>query len=201
MCPDANKNSEQQVKRIFLSGSRGISRLNDDIRTRIQNIINNGFQVFVGDANGADKALQKFLADAKYQNVTVFCSGNTCRNNIGGWHTHNVRVDSKLKGRDFYTQKDKEMAQRADYGLVLWDGKSAGSISNVFELLKLDKTAVVYFSPEKKFYNIKKLHDAQDLLDLCDGQSIDVIKKKIKLNTAIKQVEDAAQGALALELH
>ena len=195
MCPDTDKNSEQQVKRIFLSGSRGISRLNEDIRTRIQNIINNGFLVLVGDANGADKALQIFLADSKYQNVTVFCSGNSCRNNIGDWKTHNVQVDSKLKGRDFYTQKDKEMAQRADYGLVLWDGKSAGSISNVFELLKLDKSAVVYFSPDKKFYNIKKLHDAKDLLSRCDIQSIDAIKKKIKLTTAIKQVEDAAQAA------
>ena len=195
MCPDTDKNSEQQVKRIFLSGSRGISRLNEDIRTRIQNIISNGFQVLVGDANGADKALQKFLADTKYQNVTVFCSGNSCRNNIGDWKTYNVQVDSKLKGRDFYTQKDKEMAQRADYGLVLWDGKSAGSISNVFELLKLDKTAVVYFSPEKKFFNIKKLDDAKDLLSRCDDKSIDAIKKKIKLNTAIRNVEDAPQGA------
>ena len=195
MCPDTDKNSEQQVKRIFLSGSRGISRLNEDIRTRIQNIISNGFQVLVGDANGADKALQKFLADTKYQNVTVFCSGNSCRNNIGDWKTYNVQVDSKLKGRDFYTQKDKEMAQRADYGLVLWDGKSAGSISNVFELLKLDKTAVVYFSPEKKFFNIKKLEDAKDLLSRCDDKSIDVIKKKIKLNTVIKNAEDAAQAA------
>lgn len=178
MCPDTDKNSEQQVKRIFLSGSRGISRLNEEIRTRIQNIINNGFQVLVGDANGADKALQKLLADSKYQSVTVFCSGNICRNNIGDWNTHNVQVDSKLKGRDFYTQKDKEMALIADYGLVLWDGKSAGSISNVFELLKMAKTAVVYFSPESKFYNIKKLHDAKDLLSRCDDKSIDAIKKR-----------------------
>ena len=33
------------------------------------------------------------------------------------------------------TQKDKAMAAEADYGFVLWDGKSSGSISNVFELL------------------------------------------------------------------
>jgi hypothetical protein len=196
MCPDSDKDSQQHVKTIFLSGSRGISRLNEDIRTRIQNIINNGFQVIVGDANGADKALQKLLADSKYRNVKVFCAANICRNNIGEWKVQNVQVDAKLKGCDFYTQKDKEMASKADYGLVLWDGKSAGSISNVFELLKMHKTAVVYFSPEKKFYNIKKLQDAQDLLNRCDEESIGSIKKKIKLSTAIKNVEAASQGAL-----
>lgn len=179
MCPYPDENAKQPMKTIFLSGSRGINRLNEDIRSRVQKIIENNFLVIIGDANGADKALQKFLKDSGYKNVVVFCAGEACRNNIGTWDVHKVFVDASLKGRDFYTQKDKEMAARADYGLILWDGKSAGSINNVFELLKRDKTAVVYFSPGKTFYDIKNLQDAHNLLKHCDEESIDSIKKRL----------------------
>jgi len=181
---------------VFLSGSRKISRLNQDIITRLQNIIESGLAVIVGDANGADKAFQKFLADANYKNVTVFCSGNECRNNLGGWKIQNVEVDSRLKDRDFYTQKDKVMAIKADYGLILWDGKSTGSVNNVFELLRNEKVAVVYFQPEKKFYNIKNLQEADKLLKRVESEDLEIIKKKIKLTTTVREINEKAQQAL-----
>jgi len=192
-----DKNTEQPMKTIFLSGSRAINRLNDEIRSRVRNIMNNEFRIILGDANGADKALQKFLLDCNYKNVVIFCAGNTCRNNLGNWDVHQVSVDPKLTGRSFYTQKDKEMAIRADYGLVMWDGKSAGSINNVFELLKKNKYAVVYFSPDKEFYNIKQLQDAKNLLKKCDEKSISTIKKKIRLDIVIRSLEAPVQQVLS----
>lgn len=93
----------------------------------------------VGDAGGADKAVQKWLLEQAYSNVTVYCSGSVCRNNLGNWPTKSINVDRSLKGRDFYTQKDKAMAQVANYGLVLWDGKSQGSCNNLKELLQQNK--------------------------------------------------------------
>lgn len=183
---------------VFLSGSRKISRLNEMIRNRINKMIDKGFQIIVGDANGADKALQKFLADVGYSNVVVFCSGQACRNNIGSWSVRQVSVDSKLKGRDFHTQKDKKMAAEADYGLVLWDGKSAGSISNVFELLKREKSVVVYFSPEKQFHTVSHLDDANKLLEKCDKDVIGNISRKIKLSSSIKELKNSTQGNLSL---
>lgn len=153
---------------VFLSGSRKINRLNDVIRGRIQNIVDQGFRVVVGDANGADKAMQTYLAEKLYPNVAVYCAGDTCRNNVGEWKTEKVRVDAKLKGRAFYTQKDKVMASEADFGFVLWDGKSEGSINNVFELLGKGKKAVVYFSPRKEFFNVKSAEDIRELMRLCD---------------------------------
>ena len=91
---------------VFLSGSRGISRLNDKVRDSVKNMMDKKFRIIVGDANGADKALQEFLSDLKYSNVMVFCSGQVCRNNVGNWDIRKVIVDEKLRGRDFYTQKD-----------------------------------------------------------------------------------------------
>lgn len=183
---------------VFLSGSRQLRRLNDVIKARINNMIEKDFRILVGDANGADKAMQNFLSDVNYSNVVVYCAGETCRNNIGNWKVKQVSVDPKLKGRDFYTVKDKEMASKADYGFVLWDGKSAGSINNVFELLKYDKQVVVYFSPEKEFHTISHVNDVNALLKKCDPATVDSISKKIRLRKSIADVQNAAQGNLTL---
>ncbi|MBC6445223.1 MAG: hypothetical protein GDA50_07350 [Alphaproteobacteria bacterium GM202ARS2] len=153
------------TKTVFLSGSRKIGRLNDLVRHRLQNMLDQEFHVIVGDANGADRAFQGYLAEKGYQDVSVFCSGSSCRNNVGQWSVRSVQVDPKLKGRAFYTQKDKEMAAEADYGFVIWDGKSEGSINNIFELLKKGKKAVVYLSRSKSFRNIKSAKDIEDLLE------------------------------------
>jgi hypothetical protein len=167
---------------IFLSGSRTISRLNVKIRQRIKNITDQGFHIIIGDANGADKALQKHLADVQYPSVTVFCSGKTCRNNVGNWDVRQVAVDSKIKGREFYTQKDKAMAAEADYGFILWDGKSTGSINNLLELLKRGKSVVVYFVPEKQFYPLSHLDDVKKILNNCDEAIVSAINKKVDMN-------------------
>jgi len=39
------------------------------------------------------------------------------------------------------------MARTADFGLILWDGKSKGSGSNLKELTGQDKKTLVYLSP------------------------------------------------------
>ena len=67
--------------KVFIGGSRAVSKLNASIRDRIEDVvINRGHTVIVGDANGADKAVQQYLADRHYRHVVVFCMEN-CRNN------------------------------------------------------------------------------------------------------------------------
>lgn len=184
---------------IFLSGSRQISRLNDAIRLRLDTMITKGFRIVVGDANGADKALQRYLADAHYENVMVFCAGDICRNNLGAWPTTIVEVDSRLKGREFYAEKDKAMALEANYGFVLWDGKSSGSISNVFELMKQQKPVVIYFGPKKEFYALKEADDVRQLLHRIDSRDYRAIDDKIHFSRRLRDLRpSASQGVLAL---
>lgn len=178
---------------VFISGSRKISRLNQEIRDRLRNVVSQNFEIVVGDANGADKAVQKYLMEANCRNVTVFCAGNSCRNNVGNWKVSKIQVEPNLKGREFYAKKDKIMAEIADYGLVLWDGKSPGSYSNIMELLKRNKKVLVYFSPERSFITISRLDDAEALLSKCDIVSQDEIKRKIKLPSLIKEIKGMAQ--------
>jgi hypothetical protein len=73
------------MTKVFIGGSRKLSRLNADIRHRLDRIIDGGFAVVVGDANGADKAVQSYLKSKNYDSVEVFCAGKACRNNVGSW--------------------------------------------------------------------------------------------------------------------
>lgn len=182
---------------VFLSGSRKISRVNDAIRQRVDNVVAKRLDIVIGDANGADKAMQAYLAEIGYEHVTVYFVGTQPRNNVGNWRTECIPAPSNLTGRDFYTVKDKKMAQQADFGFVLWDGRSAGSIANVLEMLKFGKKVVVYFGPEKTFYTITSGEDAQQLVDKCDAESLSEIDRKVKLGGALREINQSRQSALA----
>lgn len=52
-----------------------------------------------------------------------------CRNNSGNWPTRQRVAPRGAKGFDYYSIKDRAMAAAAEYGLMLWDGKSKGTSS------------------------------------------------------------------------
>ena len=183
---------------VFLSGSRSISRTNDIIRKHLDNLISRRLYIILGDANGADRAMQSHFAGAGYSDVTVYCAGTRCRNNVGEWATKKVEVKPNIKGREFYQQKDREMVRQADSGFVLWDGKSYGSITNVFELLKSNKNVVLYFGPEKEFYNLNTIDDIDLILSKCAPKTLETINKKNRLPTSFSKNRESAQTSLAL---
>lgn len=75
------------MTKVFIAGSRKLSRLSPEVKARIDAMIEKGFAILVGDANGADQAVQRYLADKGYRNVVVHCMSGNCRNNVGGWPT------------------------------------------------------------------------------------------------------------------
>jgi len=153
---------------IFIGGSRHVSRLPAEVKKRLDNVIASHHQVIVGDANGADKAVQKHFSDASYANVTVFCSGDAPRNNLGSWTTHRVDVPKGTKGFQFYAAKDREMAREADFGLMIWDGKSPGTVLNVLRLVQAGKISVLFNVPDKAAVNVKTVEQYRDLIRQCD---------------------------------
>lgn len=153
---------------IFIGGSRHVSRLPDEVKLRLDNVISRRHHVIVGDANGVDKAVQRYFFDAAYDRVTVFCSGEHPRNNLGQWLTHKVDVPKKLKGFHFYAAKDREMALEADFGLMIWDGKSPGTILNVLRLVRAEKIAVLFSVPNKCTINMKSAIDWKAFIMRCD---------------------------------
>lgn len=150
--------------KVFIGGSRRVPRLNDGVRERVDNIIRKHFTILVGDAPGADKAVQKYLDDKQYRNVVVYCSGDSCRNNVGRWETRSVAPPSSRKDFHFYAAKDLAMADDADYGFMLWDAKSRGTLTNVANLVRRGKKVLVYLSAAETFVQIGTDHDLEELL-------------------------------------
>lgn len=56
-----------------------------------------------------------------------------CRNNVANWLTREVAAPRGAKGFDYYSVKDRAMAEAAEYGLMLWDGKSKGTVNKCRE--------------------------------------------------------------------
>jgi hypothetical protein len=166
---------------VFLGGSRKISQLNPKIRQRIDNVLSKGFAVLIGDAHGADKAIQKYLAQKGYRNVTVFCSGKECRNNIGKWKCELVDTNRTTKDFRFYAQKVARMSDDADYGFFLWDGKSKGTLNNIVRLLSRNRSALVYLSPRKTFMTIKDINSLNGVINQCDPKTAGSLRQVLKI--------------------
>ncbi len=144
---------------VFVGGSRRITDLPMEAKIRLDNVVNRGLSILVGDANGVDKAVQRHLAKAKYDKVTVYCTGDKSRNNIGGWETRNVRTEEREKNFQFHAAKDREMARQAMYGLMIWDGKSCGTVLNILRLVKHSKKAVLVCVAERSEVEFRSRKD------------------------------------------
>jgi hypothetical protein len=148
----------QPEARVFVGGSRRLSRLNKDVKCRLDRVIEKGLTVIVGDANGADKAVQRYLSSKRYEKVIVFCMAGECRNNLGSWPTRQVTAASDVRrGSLYYGTKDRAMGSEADYGLMLWDGKSRGTLTNIEDLLRREKPVVVYLAADGSFVTLRQL--------------------------------------------
>ena len=150
--------------KVFIGGSRRVSRLNAAVHARLDKIMENGLPVIIGDANGADKAVQQYLSSKHYDKVEVFCSGLACRNNIGHWDTRLIHADKHNRGRQFYAAKDRAMTTEATYGLMVWNGKSTGTLLNILRLLRQAKKVVVYNVPKRQFTELKSYDQWQSFI-------------------------------------
>jgi hypothetical protein len=76
------------------------------------------------------------------------------------------------------------MAEAAEYGLMLWDGKSKGTVNNVVNLSRDHKPVVVYVAPTKQFRTIKTFDDIKGLLAQGDSDSVERIVSELHLHVA-----------------
>lgn len=152
------------MTKVFIGGSRRINRLNAAVKRRIDNIIRKGLIILIGDANGADKAVQSYLACRGYPNVTVFCAGRECRNNLGAWEVNRVTTANKSRSFEYYATKDRAMAERASCGFMIWDAKSKGTLNNIVTLLEQKKAVLIYLAQAKSFHTLRNAEDLAALL-------------------------------------
>ena len=167
----------------------GIKTIDQKIKDRIDNIINSGFAIVVGDADGADCAIQSYLLSKNAIDVTIYCSGLNARNNVGGWPVKTIETKHTEGSRQFFTAKDLAMADIADYGLMIWDNKSTGTLSNVIELLAREKKSLVFVNKEKNFSAISSVEHLEILIGNMSDFSQKKADKKIGVNKRISAMK------------
>lgn len=176
------------VLKIFIAGARNITSLDDTVKARLMSIYNNKHSVFIGDCYGVDTAVQDFFIKLGYENVTVFASNGRVRNNIGNWNVKSIHVDDSVKGFDFYKQKDIAMANSADYGFMIWDGSSRGTLNNMINLVNQNKKVLVYITFFRKMFVIGTLQQLNILVEHCPEATQKTFKrllpKKVDINNA-----------------
>ena len=142
--------------KIFIAGSISIKELSDEVKTRLDNIINKKFEILVGDASGIDSKVQEYLITKNYKDVTIYTSMKRARNNKGKWKVNSVDPKGKT-GREKHTVKDEKMSEDADFGLMIWDGKSQGTLNNVINLINKNKKVSLYYGDEFKITSENEL--------------------------------------------
>jgi hypothetical protein len=161
--------------KVFIGGSRKLFRINNDIKIKIDKLIRSNVTILIGDANGIDKSIQKYLYANNYKNVLIYCVDNQYRNNIGKWEIRYIKTNLSKKDYKYYTLKDIEMAKESDHGIMIWDGESKGTLNNIINLLRQNKQVLVYFSPGKVFYNIKNIDELNIIFPKCHELSLGMI--------------------------
>ena len=177
------------MSKVFISGSMRIKRLDTMVKDRIDNIINSGFTILIGDADGVDASIQELLNSKGYTKVTIFCSGHKERNNIGNWNVEKIPTDYQVNTRLFFTAKDIQMAKKCDYGFMVWDSKSTGTLSNVYELLTQGKKSLVFINKLKTFIKVCKVIDFEELVSVMSTSAFEKADKKIQLKKKIQEVK------------
>jgi hypothetical protein len=173
------------MTQVFIAGSRRLSRLNADVKRRLDTMIEKGFTILVGDANGADKAVQRYLAEKCYRNVIVHCMAGNCRNNLAKWPTRDVPAPPGARGFAYYATKDQAMVDDAEYGLMLWDGESKGTLNSVVNMVRQKKPVVVYLVPKKTFQNLRSPGDVTELLAKCDRATVQRFERELGIEQAL----------------
>lgn len=175
---------------VFVAGSITIKKLDPLIVERLKKIVDQNFNVVVGDATGVDSSVQQELLQMGCSAATVFSSSSKPRNNLGAWPVNVVHTDHAPGTRAFFTAKDIKMAETADYGLMVWDTKSPGTLSNVLELLARNKNSVVFINKAKEFIVIKEPSDIDKLISCMSASALEKVEEKIKLTERLARLKN-----------
>jgi hypothetical protein len=177
------------MQSVFVAGSITIKKLPSAFAERLATLVEKGLHVLVGDANGADKAIQEELRRHEDAQVTVYCAGLRPRNNLGNWSVRTVASDAKPGTRQYFVAKDLAMASIADFGLMLWDSKSPGTLGNVIELSARGKPSVVFLVHDGAFATVRDSSGLKSLVDRMTPEARAEADTKIDLSARLSGKE------------
>lgn len=145
--------------KVFISGSIAIKKLPQKVKDSIDRIIEQNFEILVGDASGVDTLVQDYCVSLNYYNVTVYSISILPRYKASdNFNTKYIEVSNSIKkGRERQQQKDKAMTLDSEFTFTVWDGKSQGSYANIIRGLENNKKIKVYLSKKDLFLEQNKI--------------------------------------------
>ena len=188
---------------VFVSGTRYYKYFRRDkgwelpykVKECLDGLIGNQEEILIGDGLGIDQLVQEYLAYRKYDKVTVYVSGGKGRtkNNTGKWNEKNIQSQGRT-GFSFRAEKYFSMAEAADYGLYIWDGKSEGIFISILYQLVLGKHPKTYLIYEDKWISITSVSDLKTYAGMkVDEASLSVIETVCKARISIDRKLDWMQ--------
>lgn len=184
-------------KKIFVFGSKSINKLPEAFIEYIDKHIYDGDTFLIGDCYGVDAAVQRYLADRKYEKVEVYTSCSLsegkgfdegilkgARRNLGNWEEVYILSKNKPKTYAFNHEKDIAMIDECDEGLGFWDGKSRATLDNINRLKDAGKTCNYFRNMTEKeeflftfFYPFsQEMGEHLEQFDLNDEKKLQIIK-------------------------
>ena len=198
---------------IFISGSREIPYVPDEVRERIDRIISSEFDIVIGDSeHGVDAAIASYLAFCQYKNVTVYTVHDRprLRSVLDAWNVRTITptVAAKTDGsgnisnrREMETEKDQAMGNVANYGLVIWQSTytnrfgnrsaSKGSLRNMYQLISSRKPVVLYKAGVDDFMDIS--------FDCHELKSVEALDELVSAEPPVVQKAYAAIKKMAAQ--
>ena len=141
--------------KVFIGGSRSIKELDENVCHVLFEELNSNSEILVGDADGVDAEVQKFCMRQNYGNIVVYATNGKPRNNVGNFEVCSIAVDKNTFRKQYFVKKDIAMTDAADYGVVIWDGKSKGSLNQLYRMVRQNKPCQVYIPDDKRWIEIE----------------------------------------------
>jgi hypothetical protein len=163
--------------KIVLGGSRFLEKIPQNLIDLLQEWNESGFEFLVGDAPGADSAFQKSLKNIGSKSVTVYSSAGYVRNNHGNWISKEIESGLQSKSNAIHAFKDRYMTSIADTGLMLWDCESAGTLSNVIDLVESGKSCRIWVATDAELYNFDNKPSLEKWLKQYPGVTAEAFKR------------------------
>jgi hypothetical protein len=152
--------------KVFIGGSRSINELDENVVRILFDELNSNVEFLVGDADGVDAQIQNFCKSQNYNKVLVYASNGKARNNVGNFKVKNITVDKNTFRKEFFVKKDEAMTNDADYGIVIWDSISKGSLNQLHRMVKQNKPCKVYIAKDKRWITIESEHAIKGITSL-----------------------------------
>ena len=144
--------------KVFISGSISIKKLPESVKESIHKIAHQNIEILVGDADGIDTLVQSYCKSINYNNVSVYSIYSSPRYKVKGFNSEYIVVTSESKKeRERQREKDEAMTLASEFSLVIWDGKSKGSYTNIMRALDNNKKVKVYIDYEGGFLDSSKI--------------------------------------------